>query len=449
MHITKIEVSNLPPVTDHEDDFDLDARINLFIGPNATGKSTILRAIKRLHSMALSEEPACGYQSTGISSGDGRIEYVDSVNYINPGQVLAFVMHASDDWPRDDAGSTVWGELPFLYIPATRLSLPAQRVFEPNVFDQPMEESEGVRTDDLLNRLFDTEGGVFDGGYVGLVIERLQRQMAGDLAQQNSFRETLGVAYRCAQSICSEVISGDSPSSYVDRYETLDARRTVHHAMGIETSGQFWDKPQPLYAGALSSGTQGTLMWVYALALKMWVHYGSESFVYGETDKPAILLVDEIENHLHPTWQRRVIPALLQHFPGLQIFATTHSPFVVAGLKAGQVHLLKRDENGVVTATTHTEDIVGWTADEILRNVMGVEDPTDQRTVDRANRLRQLREKESLTAEEESELAELRRQVNEDLLSKSGQLGAQQERYADLMERFLLSRQSGPTQDGE
>ena len=86
-----------------------------------------------------------------------------------------------------------------------------------------------------------------------------------------------------------------------------------------------------------------------------------------------VLLIDEIENHLHPTWQRRVIPALLQHFRGLQIFATTHSPFVVAGLRAGQVHLLQRDG----PATTNTEDVVGWTADEILRNMMGVDDPTD------------------------------------------------------------------------
>ena len=57
----------------------------------------------------------------------------------------------------------------------------------------------------------------------------------------------------------------------------------------------------------------------------------------------AILLIDEIENHLHPTWQRRVIPALRRHFPGLQIFATTHSPFVVAGLKRGQIHRLYRE----------------------------------------------------------------------------------------------------------
>ena len=217
----------------------------------------------------------------------------------------------------------------------------------------------------------------------------------------------------------------------------------MHHYMGIGTNDLT---TAPVYAGALSSGTQGTLLWIWALALKMANHYGWKE---GWEKKPAILLIDEIENHLHPTWQRRVIPTLLEQFPGLQIFATTHSPFVVAGLKAGQVHLLKRDENGFVTATPNPENVIGWTADEILRNMMGVEEPTDQLTVDRTNLLRQLREKETLTPEEESELNELRRQVNEDLLSKGGPLEAQRERYADLMERFLISRQSELTQDGD
>ena len=55
------------------------------------------------------------------------------------------------------------------------------------------------------------------------------------------------------------------------------------------------------------------------------------------------------------------------------------------------MHLLKRDENGRVTATTNTEDIVGWTADEILRNLMGVDDPTDDDTAAAARELRELR----------------------------------------------------------
>ena len=123
----------------------------------------------------------------------------------------------------------------------------------------------------------------------------------------------------------------------------------------------------------------------------------------GGKRRRAILLIDEIENHLHPTWQRRVIPALLEHFPGLQIFATTHSPFVVAGLKAGQVHLLNRDANGVVTASTNTEDIVGWTADEILRTMMGVQDPTDDETARNAAELRRLRDEGPRPTDEEEE----------------------------------------------
>ena len=97
---------------------------------------------------------------------------------------------------------------------------------------------------------------------------------------------------------------------------------------------------------------------------------------------------------------------------------------MLAGLKAGQIQLLERDENGKITVSKNPADIAGWTADEVMRNLMGVDEPTDQLTVDRANRLRQLREKESLSAEEEAELAELRRQVNADLLSKEGPLGA-------------------------
>ena len=80
--------------------------------------------------------------------------------------------------------------------------------------------------------------------------------------------------------------------------------------------------------------------------------------------------------------------------------------------------------------------------------MMGVDEPTDLLTIDRSNRLRELREKQSLTADEESELNTLRRQVNEALLSRSGPVESQRERYSDLMQRFLLTRQSDLDQEG-
>ena len=189
-----------------------------------------------------------------------------------------------------------------------------------------------------------------------------------------------------------------------------------------------WENPDSgrIYVGDLSSGSQSTLLWILWLAFKMLNHY---DFAEGWNEKPAVLLIDEIENHLHPTWQRRVIPTLLDHFPGLQIFATSHSPFVVAGLRRGQVHMLKRDTDGLVSASTNERDIVGWTTDEILRTFTGgVDEPTDQLTINRMNRLRELRGKEELSDTEAEEMSDLRRKVNEDFVSSSTPLEAQRER---------------------
>ena len=188
-----------------------------------------------------------------------------------------------------------------------------------------------------------------------------------------------------------------------------------------------------LPAAAMSSGTQGTLLWILALSIRMASHHDWQT---GWEEKPAILLIDEIENHLHPTWQRRVIPALLEHFPGLQIFATTHSPFVVAGLKAGQVHKLTRDANGVVTATTNTEDITGWTSDRISREMLEIIDPVDEETAKNSGRLRKLRQ-EGPRADAESEnerqkeMAELRNLVNLDSLA-GGPRAARRELFEQL-----------------
>ena len=132
----------------------------------------------------------------------------------------------------------------------------------------------------------------------------------------------------------------------------------------------------------------------------------------------------------------------------MQIFATTHSPFVVAGLKAGQVHVLKRDEHGVVTAETNPQDVVGWTMDEVLRTLMGVDDPTDDETAQAARELRQLRSEGPRADEKEEEIRqqrmlELRAKVDRDLLA-GGPMAAQRElferQFAEALENYQRSK---------
>ena len=445
MHIARIDIDYLPPLESIA--FDFDERVNLFVGPNASGKSTILRAIKGVHSLASSGGPP---PPRGGDHGDrGTITNVPAaeadvgtlyLNYdiVNEDRPMV-IMETSDDWPRDDSGA-IWGAVPFLYIPATRISLPGM-----HIFGQTIEEPEDVNSDAPLERLFDTESGVFDGRYVELAIDRLREGIVGR-NRMEQLRRALQLGYSCAKSICPEVIHDASPHSYVESQRGVFGAEEVvrvRYNMGVVTSDDILG--EPLYAGALSSGTQGTFLWISALALEMANHYGWRAGWYRQ---PAILLIDEIENHLHPTWQRRVIPQLLRRFPGLQIFATTHSPFVVAGLKARQVHLLKRDENGRVTKAPNYEDVIGWTADEILRNMMGVDDPTDNETAEAARALRQLRSegpRRGKRAEEKRQqrIQELRQLVDRDLLAggpwkKQRELFEQQ--FAKALQNRLQSR---------
>ena len=396
MHIEWIGSKYLEPAAP---DLDCDERVNLFIGPNASGKSRILRAMKTLHSFAFGRSlpEHTDYEIGTITNDDKGCVWFHEAANDDP----TFAMRTSADWTRDppDSGFARWDAVPFLYIPSTRVNLPAQ-----HIFNRMLEKPDDEESDDPLNRLFDTDAGVFDGRHVELAIAWLHENawLHGDWqlrrSQSIQAKKALSVGFSCAKSICSEVIYDNASHNFVEIGDLFDEGVVVHHEMGIGTSDDVLGGP--LYAGALSSGTQSTLLWVWALALKIASHY---DWTPGWEAKSAVLLIDEIENHLHPTWQRRVIPALLEHFPGLQIFAATHSPFVVAGCKAGQVHLLSRGEDGHIAMTTNTEDVIGWTVDEILRTMMGVDDPTDQETAAAAQELRKLRAQGTLADPREEE----------------------------------------------
>ena len=405
MHITAVSIRELPPIENIL--VRCNERVNLFIGPNGTGKSTILRSMSGLYSNSLN----------GVAFEDdlGVTDRMSEVTLNgNVGQVAVWT---SSDWLTSDSVHKT-------YIPATRINIGT------------LDNDEFIATFSPYTMSFSE---VLNGDYIERALRALHGQEPGE-----NMEVALNRAFRCAQSICHEIITdGPHPHTIVHYDEKRGRSVNMNPAMGIGTIDDV--RGAPLHAGVLSSGTQGTLLWIYALAIEMAGHCEFEPDWH---KKPAILLIDEIENHLHPTWQRRVIPALLEHFPGLQIFATTHSPFVVAGLKAGQVHLLNRDENGVVTASTNTEDVIGWTADEILRTMMGVDDPTDNATAAAARELRQLRNegpRDALEAEEQRQqrMQELRQKVDRDLLA-GGPWKAQRElfeqQFAEALEQYRQSK---------
>ena len=180
----------------------------------------------------------------------------------------------------------------------------------------------------------------------------------------------------------------------------------------------------------LSQGTQSIIQFLAHLLLRYAEYY---DFPPDLRDKPGIVIIDEIDAHLHPTWQRRIIPTLTENFPSLQIFCSTHSPLMLAGLKAGQVTLLRRDEHGKVAVSANESDITGWTGDELLRQFMEVFNPTDIATAVRVSRFQELGSKDVLSDAQAKELEQLRQTVRDDLLS--GSKSAQVIRFAEELER--------------
>lgn len=87
----------------------------------------------------------------------------------------------------------------------------------------------------------------------------------------------------------------------------------------------------------------------------------------------GVLLIDELELHLHPGWQRLVVPRLREAFPGLQLVVTTHSPQVLSVVGDSFVYVLHRtDDDGVGAA--RADDPNGKDSNWILQVLMGVDE---------------------------------------------------------------------------
>ena len=244
MHITQIEINDMPPLEYLH--VDCDGRVNLFIGPNTSGKTTILRAIH------------------GLSSGDVIYQGDNEILLTSEGLAAAptCCLPFSDDCSQDALKSPA-AAVPLLYIPATRVGLPGRNVFDPT---DPY-RGEDLGTGPPLERLFETGHGIFHGQYVEMAIDRLRNEtndpgFPDDYRRQ--FREALTKGFSCTRYICSEVIVFDRPYDAVEPdIDIAGPGRVVHYAMAVNTIDE--ELGDPLYAGVLSSGTQGTLLWIYAL----------------------------------------------------------------------------------------------------------------------------------------------------------------------------------------
>ncbi|WGG51561.1 AAA family ATPase [Rugamonas sp. DEMB1] len=88
---------------------------------------------------------------------------------------------------------------------------------------------------------------------------------------------------------------------------------------------------------------------------------------------PAIALIDEVDLHLHPSWQQQVLPDLMRTFPNTQFIVTTHSPQVLSTVKREQIRVVGPDAEGKVIAAPPMAMTYGEPSGDVLQSVMLVD----------------------------------------------------------------------------
>ncbi len=117
---------------------------------------------------------------------------------------------------------------------------------------------------------------------------------------------------------------------------------------------------------AISQGTASLIGWICVLLQRMYDTAGGHE---KPLERSALLLIDEIDAHMHPAWQKSILGAIRETFPNLQIIATTHSPLVIGGLEPQQVIVLSHAKNGApgeIQVRKATGDLGVLRTDQIL-----------------------------------------------------------------------------------
>jgi len=91
------------------------------------------------------------------------------------------------------------------------------------------------------------------------------------------------------------------------------------------------------------------------------------------TQQNAIIAIDEIDAHLHPDWQQKIINLLRDNFPNVQFFVTAHSPLVVAGCYENEVNVLRKEE-GEYELKNINHHFIGKKISELLNGIFEVSD---------------------------------------------------------------------------
>lgn len=160
----------------------------------------------------------------------------------------------------------------------------------------------------------------------------------------------------------------------------------------------------------VSLGYKTTIAWLVDFATKMIYYHEHSSSPF---DEPAILILDEIDLHMHPAWQREIIDNLTKIFSKTQFIATAHSPLIAQAALDANLVLLKRNKDQI-RVINEPNIVKSWRIDQVLTSdLFGLKDSRNKKTESVLAKRRKLLLKDELSQKEMEELQKLENKIDE------------------------------------
>ena len=372
---------------------DLQNSWNVLLGNNGAGKSTILRAIAL--GICGDDPEAIVHARRLLRNGarDGRIE-------LQVGEVI----YRTELVREGDRITVRCGQLtPLQKGNWVVLGFPPLRGVSTS---DPVGPSSGdarqPRVTDLLPLIDGKTDTRLDSLKQWLVNLYITANMTNDVTKSEARR-----AQRTSEAFYS-VLRAFTPG------QMILAGQIEHKSTSWNVNVQTEDGEVPI--DNVSQGMSSIFGWVGTLLQRMHEIYPDSEH---PTAEPALVLVDEIDAHLHPEWQQKLTAIVKEHLPNVQMIATTHSPLLVAGMKQKELVIAMRDpvDRSKVTVSPSIVNPEGLRADQILTTpLFGLQSSRSPEVNIKVNRYALLLGNESRDADEEQEFAELKQELASMLL---------------------------------
>jgi len=338
MRIKNITIKNFKGI-EHKT-LEFDPNFTVLIGDNGSGKSSILDAI----SVALGTILMRTQASFGINGRKTRPLLRNEIRklMVSPDNIELTDVELSGEfkyketilnWERKqnrNSKSLTYGEAKNLINIGTEL---VKMVDKPVNFPVMVYHSTARLASEIHGKRpsFEKIGSRFDGYYACLDPRSIKQKFMSwfktfeDSALKFNKDKTLYIAFTSALT------------SLIPEWSE------IRFHWGLDDMVGRIDENNWLPLSHLSDGYRSTIRLAADIAyraIKLNPHLGTDAVTKAE----GIVLIDELDMHLHPKWQKVIVPNLKRTFPNLQFIITTHSPFIVQSLKANEILNLENNE---------------------------------------------------------------------------------------------------------